>query len=360
MAFLHDQCNGFSFRFRGRLCLLVFLLIFCRDRSTRMRKPEDWTDFEQHYQKKFHRQPPRGLDSWMEYAQQHQCLTHGRHYEALDYDMEFFRRQIQLNNKGRPLELDQVIPLGKQVTDHFLAFSLENHKLTLEDYHGGRTGFNEIVNWIYTVHLFRSLFEPVRRHKPPIKTKFIINLYDEPHPANVNATYPVFSFCKEHYHTDNKPIPPDIVNKSHSVHHSDTSVIQDGPKPAGFLATPDILIPARSSLTMDQLGLWFWPFYNRGPPFRARQNVLQWRGSTTGHWITGPRFHLVKQFGGTGVHRIGDTVVAADIAFSAEVQKPHEAKSIKDAYRFAAFMKYHEMQHMKYVVDVDGNGTISC
>jgi hypothetical protein len=340
----------------GCLYLLCILHILCQDPSSwLLSDSEDWIDFAQDYHKKFRRQPPKGLDAWMKYANRQQCQTRGPHYDALDIDMEFFRQQIQLTNKGLPLDLDQVIPLGKQLTNFFLAFSLENHKLTIVDYQADWTVVGQTVHSAYTKLLFRRLFEPIRQHTPPIKTKFIINLNDKPQVESVHATYPVLSFCKEDYYTDNKPIPPDILNNTHPTLIDDRA---KHPKPAGFLASPDLLIPARSSLTMDQLGLWFWPFYSHGSPFHSRKNVIQWRGSTTGDWGTGPRFRLVRQFGGTGVHPLGDSGVVADFAFTNSVQKPKGAEANENIYRFTKYMKYKEMQDMKYIVDVDGNGKV--
>jgi hypothetical protein len=210
-----------SGRFKAfkRLCFWlvignVFLcILYNRLSSWRIQSPtEDWADFSHYYQKTFQRQPPKGLERWLKFAQQQKCGTRGYHYEALDQDLKFFRGQIQLS--GRPLDLEQVIPMGKKRTDLYIAFSLENHTLTVEDcsFNAWTPEHSKSVKRLIMANL-----EPIRKHKPPIKTKFIINLHDGGLDGSAHASYPVFSSCKPDYYTDDKPMPPGMFNHSRSV-----------------------------------------------------------------------------------------------------------------------------------------------
>jgi hypothetical protein len=334
----------------------VFLcILYLRRASWRIQsQTEGWADFSQYYQKTFRRQPPKGLESWLKFAQQQKCGTRGHHYEALDQDLKFFRGQIQLS--GRPLDLEQVIPMGKKITNFYIAFSLDNHKLTVEEYHGKGWGFEwDSSQWQYTKTLLMANLEPIRKHKPPIRTRFVINLHDRAQNASVHATYPVFSYCKDDYYTNDKPIPHVMFNHSNSVDID--SAIHEGPYPQEIVTSRDLLIPARSSLQPERLDMWFWPFYSRGPRFHSRRDIIVWRGATTGVWGTGPRFHLMGKFGGTDIHPLGnDSGVLADFAFTRNIQQPAKAESTKIRHRFTLHMFYWQMQRIKYILDVDGNG----
>ncbi|CAB9527271.1 KDEL motif-containing protein 1 [Seminavis robusta] len=236
--------------------------------------------------------------------------------------------------------------------DFLIAFSLENHKLTITGPGKGRgLAWDQ---WKYTVHLMRRLLEPVRTHKPPLKLKFIVNLHDRARDSSVNATVRVFSACKEDYYTNEKPIPN---NEAPSRHYPFNATYIRGTNASKFKASRDLLFRAWFSLPDHLHKLWLWPFYSQGLNFVERDNVINWRGSTTGEWGTGVRFQMIEKIGGTDVHTLTDNLVSVHFAFVRAVQGPdEEGSSAKERYRFANGMKYLELQRNKYILDVDGNG----
>ncbi|CAB9531064.1 KDEL motif-containing protein 1 [Seminavis robusta] len=320
---------------------------------------EEWYEFVKDYRQTFRRSPPEGMSRWFEYAQRHECDTRGVNYQALNVDLEFFRQQNL--DQGHKLDMDQVIEKGKQITDFFMAFSLEHHKLTIVEYHGKGWGFDwKPIQWKYTEHLMRGLLEPLRQHTPPLTLQFIVNMHDKARDASVNATYPVLSFCKQDYYTNDKKIPNHNNQTTAGKSHLFNATYNEGPHPNEhpFLASRDLLIPARSSLVFHRHDFWFWPMYSHGLNFADRDNVINWRGSTTGEWGTGPRFQMMRQYGGTRVHPLTDNGVSVDFAFASQIQTPdgEEGSLMQDGYRFANKMWYRELQQNKYILDVDGNG----
>lgn len=320
---------------------------------------QEWQAFAHDYHKRFGRRPPRGMETWLEHAQQHRCETRD-FYESLDQDLKYFRDQIIIGvEEGNHFfDFDQVIEEGKKVTDHYMGLSLENHKLTVLDYKGNN-GNNNNKQRKSIERLIHKLLKPTIQHSPPLNSTFFFNLHDTAVAGSANTKYPLFSVCKMDYYTDNQQPPPATRMNTTTTPASALNIsYRPGPE---FVASKDLLVPWWFGLRKIPTKFWFWPFYGSGLPFWLRQNAITWRGSTTGAWETGPRFRLVKEYGGGGkVHNLHNkhttTDVNADFAFIRIVQKPGEVPPLSSGYRFARHMYYWQMQLRKYILDVDGNG----
>jgi hypothetical protein len=303
---------------------------------------EAWRDFVEDYEKRFQRgPPPSGFDAWFQFATRNQCETR-RYYESLDADLAYFR-----NNNIRSsslLQWDRVIPEGLNRTDNYIALELENHELRVVAYQTEKQHEKAILR------LYHWLLKPLVQHSSPapLYSKFIINLYDVATVQSVDATYPMFSFCKMDYLTDHQPPPPapPLLNNSNNNNSKDkdhndlvyayaaemfnnhtpgpqkrstgSSSMQDNDdvqkieivqsstygRLTRYVQSKDLIVPWHFSLRFISQQLWWWPFYNKhgAVPYARRKNVISWRGSTTGPWKTGARFKLVQEFGGRGIH----------------------------------------------------------
>jgi hypothetical protein len=276
----------------------------------------------------------------------------------------------------------------------YIAFALENHELKVVAFQTEKQHEKAILR------LLNWLLKPIVQHSPPLYSRFVINLHDNATQQSVHATYPLFSVCKMDYYTDHQQPPPPSLLLSVQEHTNETAtaavqayatdLFSKQPKEPrtgnpdidnDYIKSKDLLVPWHFSLRFQSIRLWFWPLYNRNGevPFRKRKNIISWRGSTTGPWINGTRFQLVKEFGGRGIHPLksnnntssatsyirsqtvtGSGLVNADFAFIKIVQQPeHLERLSSETYRFARHMFYREMQHNKYILDIDGNGTYS-
>ena len=128
--------------------------------------------------------------------------------------------------------------------------------------------------------------------------------------------------------------------------------------PTTTILPQDLLVPYHFSIGHVGMGVWPWwgSVSSRGKPWRDRINAITWRGSTTGKWGTGPRFHLVETYGGGLTPQpqlLPGTNVLADFAFVKVVQS--DGRTLDSKYRVGNRMSYADMQKYKYVLDVDGN-----
>jgi hypothetical protein len=385
------------------------------------------------------------------------------------------QRQPQPQEQPRLLSWDQVIPRGKPYTDHYVAYRLDNHRLQVvdEDFHREANHRSAILRLLrklldpvlkhqppLTSTLFFNLLDVATsddvhddtsgggggdgveededeeggRHRGDTKPK----------PLDRVKKYPIFSVCKMDYYTDNRrtptttssdaaageakarndaslPPPPGSVlgdgggdgGRGYNEHHDYHRKNNNNNNVADFVRSSDLLVPWHFSLRWQSVNLWWWPFYGSGIPYRYRYESITWRGSTTSPWETGPRFQLVRRYGGTNVHPLvvdggkhepsnirndaGDdriksnhhssfvpndptntagttttrtttatttptnsktTAVNADFAFIKVVQKPDHVDALSPGYRFARHQFYWEMQLRKYIMDVDGNGAL--
>jgi hypothetical protein len=319
-------------------------------------------------------------------------------------------------------------------TISYIAFELENHQLNVVAYQTDEQHEQSIL------HLMTAFLQPLANHSPPLFSKFIFNLHDIPREDfdALQATYPMFSVCKMDYYTDNQQPPSSWRNKNETAiqTYADDLFSKQPKEPQrrgttttanksiidsdyyAFAPSKDLLVPyhfdlpflsqddshrkwwqqkwwkqkcLRQKKCRQQLRALLSRFYHddgdrqhhhhhRGPPpFARRNDVITWRGSTTSPWETLPRFKLLREFGGSGIHPLtsnnntnnssnstvknavnqkGGGIVNADFAFTQVVQKPEHVETLSPGlYRFAPYMEYHQMQQSKYILDVDGNGT---
>ncbi|CAB9501787.1 KDEL motif-containing protein 2 [Seminavis robusta] len=375
------QGNGIGKTIIKTVLGLVGVSFFVGFRSTRsfantssannnhFRTEEEWLAFVQDYQRRFHRPPPPGMKEWHRFATQHQCETQN-YYETLEADMQYFRPP---NNS---LKWDRVLPEATQLSEHYMAFSLENHNLTVVGYQAKKSyDPHERRHRRAIERLLRFLLEPVIRHDgPPLNSTFVFNLHDTAQPipqhyltrntstGQFPQMYPIFSVCKMDYYTDGQP-PPSPFGTTTNVNTNTTSPParqeQEQQQPT-TIQNRDLMVPWHFSLRRQSRWFWFWPWFKKGRPFHRRRNAITWRGSTTGVWETGPRFQLVREYANQ-TNTSSQTGVEVDFAFFRVVQKPDHVPEWKDQhqYRFAPHMRYWQMQQFKYIMDVDGNGFTS-
>jgi len=164
--------------------------------------------------------------------------------------------------------------------------------------------------------------------------------------------YPIFSFSQESNFNDN------LSDFSNNNNNNQTLIYSSSDTEPIYR---DLLLPYVFSLSFigrPHPKLRMWPLYNRGPDWSTRKDAIVWRGSTTGPgWEEGPRFQLIGDYGGTGVHPIAPNVsVDADFAFVKVVQNNGHVLD-PNKYRRTKPMSYKDIQKYKYVLDIDGNGT---
>lgn len=298
---------------------------------TLSRPPEQslgWNNFEEDYHRRYRRAPPKSLEQWLTFALKNDCEPM-RFYDVIERDLAIFRNQS--------LSYDKVVEEATKYTDYFAAYQVKDNRLSITNF---QTIFDMTLGKRFeTFNLQNSLswlFRPLQNHKPPLDAKFVLNLRDQPTDKR-NATYPIFSACHKSRFNDNLTYP-----ETHATTRDDESI------------TRDLLVPYYFSIGVQHRGLWFWPFYSRGPSWRQRKDSIVWRGSTTGlPWGDSPRFWLLEQYGAKGVHEIVPGV-DADFAFVRVVQN-YDGQALPEKYRRAEAISYRDIQQHKYVLDVDGN-----
>jgi hypothetical protein len=324
----------------------------------------DWESFTRDYHRRFHRPPPLDLKRWLAFAKQNQCDTN-RYYDSIDQHMRIFRTP--------KLVLDDVIrqatsetsssSSSSSYTKGFMLWDLQHNKLTLSHvkdidsappHYGGRPWWLAKLERYYKEWALRWLLQPLVQHQPPISTQFVWNIMDEPatHPQ-----VPIFSACHEWSY----PSSSSDDNRTEDFRNTDDGNTTNASlrTHTGTVVPRDLLVPYHFSIGHVGLGLWPWvgSWSHRGKPWRDRINAITWRGSTTGEWGTGPRFHLVETYGGGGgstqPQLLSGTNVVADFAFVKVVQS--EGRTLDNKYRVGNRMSYADMRKYKYVLDVDGN-----
>ena len=326
----------------------------------------DWKDFQNDYEQRFNNRPPPALRPWLHYARKHQCNERD-FYSAIDTDIQVFRDIIIAQDK-KLFRQEEIVPLGIQQTSFYMGLQLQNHTWTVlasVDYHKKGKRFLQTIQKQLT-----WLMEPVRAHTPALNATYFFNLHDGS--RNENSTRPIFSVCKQAYWTDSVSIPTEdkvrqlqealdnpnnrifSPDQQHNYRTFNPQVIDNDTMDAGIR---DILVP----------------FYHNLPPlpqrrakqsslkFDLRNNTIVWRGSTTGPWGYGPRFQLVRKFGGASFNvPLSNTTIATeaaivnvDFGFTKIVQGKN--KTMPSGFRMAGYLTSSQMQTNKYIMDVDGN-----
>lgn len=380
-----------------------------------------WHSFQRAYETRYRRAPVEDFHAWLDFAQTEACEPF-KLYNAIDRDLAPFRRQLKSNTTRFHWDQLEAIATGYakgayllvEIKDHSLIV-LEQDLSEWYDQHptipsapidGTRRTFGTLRNWYRSYRVFietrkllynlQWLMDPVIRHKKPnpIHTRFVVNLHATPKSPATEAQVPIFSSHHEHHHTDADPTHPgslalEIANKN-----------RNGVVDPRDETTRDLLLPHLSvaggrmgaaGMTSSPSigGFWFWPFFREGKPWEKRQKAIVWRGSTLGNYRThstihndtvgatnaleeffvGPRFDMMKRWGGTGVHPIADNVdVNVDFAFTKLIVQGQEHMNVKtveaiqtkakNEYRFVnKRMSFGTMQKYQYLMDVDSNGT---
>lgn len=330
----------------------------------------EWTAFSHDYHQRFGRSPPLELQQWLAYAKRQKCETR-QYYNSIDQQLKVFRTDP---NSAAHYSLDDIVDEATSYTNGFVVFSLNENKLTIDKMQdndsapdfGGRPWWLAKAERYYKEWALRWLLQPVVDHQPPISTKFVWNIMDEP--AD-DPKFPIFSACGRRDDWANVDITED--NQTHTVlpllstsqghersRESEVSVPETQVR--------DLLIPYHFSIgsigTRGGDGNLLWSLVRRmtcsNQAWRDRENAITWRGSTTGAWGTGPRFHLVNMdvdgMSNPDVwNRKNVSTVHHDFAFVKVIQEP--VKELDPKYRTGGHMSYKEMQNFKYVLDVDGN-----
>jgi len=289
-----------------------------------------WNDFSQDYQQRYKRTPPDTLKQWLDFAVSHDCETM-QYYNVIERDLAVFR--------DRELHYDQVVNEVTNYSDYHVVLEIQDNTLTFVRWKRpfDMTWWKQ-VEAMYLRYCLRWLLRPLIQHKPSIATTFVFNLHDGPIKKE-NAPYPIFSSCHGSHDNDNLVYD----NRTMSSIERDNTITQD------------VVVPYYFSIGPIGRGLWFWPLYSRGPPWKQRKNTITWRGSTTGKWGDSPRFWLLQLYGRNGVHSFGQTNVDVDFAFTRVVQN-YRGQELPSKYRRADSVSYRDIQQYKYVLDVDGNG----
>ena len=311
---------------------------------------ENWETFSRDYQDRFQRIPPSGLDQWFKFAKHKQCETQ-KYYNVIDEQLRVFRDN---NDKLPLLSLNDVIQEALTYNELHNAFEVKQNKLSLFQIKEKENGDHNKPWLLAKIDRYnkectkRWLLQPLVKHQPPLSTRFVWNIMDEP---TVNPKVPIFSACNEDLQLDddNDYEMNRTVVTTTKTSNDDTATT--------LAVVKDLLIPYHFSIGFLARGLWFWPFFSHGKPWRDRTNTIIWRGSTTGDWGTGPRFRLLEQYnnnnGNNGKVLVFPSGVTADFAFSKVVQS--KGRQLDAKYRLADRMSYRDMQKHKYVLDVDGN-----
>jgi hypothetical protein len=319
----------------GSVLLLLLILGIYNVQSAWIALVSDseWKTFSNRYQHRYHRLPNPSLRSWLSYAKYHNCET-SDYYETIEEQM----RQLRACNST--LSMDEMIQkVTSSSTRGYLVFRIENHKIILSQSHDidsfpdfdGRPWWLAKAEHIYKLWAFKWLLHPTLRQLNSNIT-VVWNIMDEP--ADVMASQglclPVFSAVDEKLNLD--------ANQTHPT----TTIL------------PNLLLPYHLSIgffgTIRQRLVNYWL-----PPkaWNDRKDTITWRGSTTGQWEKGPRFHLVN----TGPDGMNNPMVwqniSHDFAFVRVVQ--NKGQLLDEKYRVADPISYREMQDFKYVLDVDGN-----
>jgi len=394
-----------------------------------------WRSFRKAYETKVRRPPPEGFQAWLEYADKQECELF-RMYNAIERDLAPFRHKLKgpeaepddvnrksrknrignNNNNNNPQaqeeekqpatlykwnELEHIATnytagayllveikdnkfkiVEKDLTDWFA-----QHPSNLHDGKGIRAWWEQ-HKLLWNV---KWLLDPVINHKPPLKTRFVINLHPDPK-LPLDAAVPIFSSHHEHYHTDNDPMHPgnlslEIANKNRN------GLVDPRTKTTKDLLLPHLYVAGgrmgAAGLTSSPAigGFWFWPFFRNGKAWTKRKTAIAWRGATLGtyringtntaaedgvgdishNFFTGPRFELMRKWSGKEVHPMSASVpVDVDFAFTRTVilgdesinatQKAAIATKLKNDYRFAKTLSFRRLQQYKYLMDVDSNG----
>ncbi|CAB9520792.1 KDEL motif-containing protein 1 [Seminavis robusta] len=363
-----------------------------------------WKSFQHAYETRFRRPTPSSLQPWLNFAQENACEPF-KMYTAIERDLLPFRKimngGLEVHHPPHaPPELlhwDKLQDIATNYTKGaFLLVQIRDHTLTILD--------SQLTEWFQqhpTVHSEKSLrgwwerqklewnlqwlMDPVIQHKPPIHTRFVINLHHRPR-SPPDAVVPIFSSHSESYHTDADPTHPGDL--SLEISNKNRNGVIDTRDPT----TRDLLIPhlyvaggrvGAAGMTSSPAvgGFWFWPFFRDGKPWEERKNVIAWRGSTLGNYdstvewgnhsqahdfFSGPRFSVMQQWGGTDIHPIqAESNVQVDFAFTKLLLQGEEhmhktqEQTIKDAvqkeFRFAHRLSFRQLQKYKYLLDVDGN-----
>lgn len=366
-----------------------------------------WIHFQKAYKLHFQRTAPDTLEQWLNFAKSNKCEPF-KQYKAIERDLYPFRKKLMRKkaqgNTQPLLDWDTILTIAAEyAAGAYMAVEIKDHTITIVhkdlskwfEQHptsdgSGWHGWKE--EWKLH-HNLEWLLEPVRAHTPPIQTRFVVNLHNIPKSPK-DAAVPIFSMHHEHHHTDNDPQHPG--NATLEIANKNRNGILD-PRDD---TTRDLLIPhlytsggmmGRGMTSSPGIGgFWFWPFYSSGPPLKSRQNMIAWRGATTGNYnpthnpnttnlvtnpqqlfFVGPRFDMMRKWGGTDVHPMTQfTTVQVDFAFTELTIANNEAhdeqtqqimyQQARENFRFAKSLSFGQLQKYKYLLDVDGNGMFLC
>jgi hypothetical protein len=331
---------------------------------------EEWESFQADYKQRYNnRQPPQSLRPWLTFAKSLGCETK-KYYDVIDYDLQAFRKTARTaDNVNRTLvPLDQVLKEAGTYSNYRIEFSLHNHVLRTHIVHDPNASWLNRFETYWIARAYQWLLRPLVQHQPPLTTNFVVSLHDGPRSPS-NARAPIFSVSSQSYLTETDRPARNQAEHLQNVFQTTTNNNDD--------STRDLLIPYYLSIGSFYFaigharGIWCWPFYRHGRKWTEREPTVGWRGSTTGDWLTGPRFELVRRFGGSGIQPLRDAVadidtastakgkssaVQADIAFMRVLQNDGR-EQLDSSYRFASSVQYSDIQKHRYVMDVDGNGT---
>ena len=384
-----------------------------------------WRSFQRAYETRYRRMPMDSFQAWLDFAQNEACEPF-KMYNAIDRDLAPFRRRLQNNSTRFQWNKLESIATG-YAKGAYLLVEIKDHTLTVlerdlsewYDQHptipsaplsGTVSGtFGSLRNLWRSYRIFvetqkllynlQWLMDPVVRHKKPnpIHTRFVVNLHPTPKLPSLEAQVPIFSSHHEHHHTDADPTHPgslalEIANKNRN------GVIDPRDETTRDLLLPHLSVAGgrmgAAGMTSSPSigGFWFWPFFREGKPWEKRKKTIVWRGSTLGNYrphntirndtvgsleseldnfFVGPRFDMMKRWGGKEVHPIADDVdVNVDFAFTRLIvqgQEHMDPKTVqeiqtraKNEYRFVnKRMSFGTMQKYQYLLDVDSNGKLS-
>jgi hypothetical protein len=391
--------------------LLQLKALLTRQRYTMKTTKISWRSFTHSYETRFRRTTPTTLEPWLAFAQENDCDTF-KLYQAIERDLLPFRHHL-VNIEGQD-PIHQLLHWDNQLQEiatnytkgAYMLVEINNHKVTILE--------RQLDEWFQqhpTVHTQTSwrgwweiqklewnlqwLLDPLRHHTPPLTTRLVINLHSRPK-SPPNAMVPIFSSHSESYHTQDDPTHPgnlslEISNKNRN------GVIDTRDRTTRDLLLPHLYIAGgrvgTAGMTSSPAigGFWFWPFYREGIPWQKRRNTIVWRGSTLGNFeqstsnnnknknknnnktqhdfFSGPRFTMMQTWGGTSVHPVqAESQVQVDFAFTNvllqgeekmdQAQKDAITAAVKKEYRFAPRLSFRQLQKHKYLMDVDGNGTL--
>lgn len=375
--------------------LLKIKSILTRQQHVLQQTKMSWHSFQRAYETRFRRAPPEGYQKWLDFAQEQDCEPFLL-YTAIERDLAPFRRAMKSPQPNAPPTLLQWSQLEDTATNYtagaYMLVEIKDNQLTviredLTDWFAQHPILHNAFEWkrfLETQKLhwnLKWLFDPVINHKPPITTRFVVNLHHRPR-LPVDAKVPIFSSHHEVYHTDHDDTHPgemslEIANKNRN------GIIDPRDSTTRDLLLPHLYVAGgrmgAAGMTSSPAigGFWFWPFFRQGKPWTQRKKAIAWRGSTLGNYqknstspaqsfFGGPRFGLMKQWGGTQVHQVEpDVPVNVDFAFTKllvqgedtmdKTQREAIKAAAKKEFRFASRLSYRQMQKYQYLVDVDSN-----